>query len=80
MSNNNASNNLLNAQRAVKQLRFEASIRRIKVTKPRTGLEHGRGAAGVELRLHDTAALLSQVLQFLTEFHTSANFLTFNSR
>lgn len=31
MSNNNASNNLIIAQRAVKQLRLEASIRRIKV-------------------------------------------------
>lgn len=31
MSNNNASNNLIIAQRAVKQLRLEASVRRIKV-------------------------------------------------
>uniref|UniRef100_A0A3B4XIB8 Guanine nucleotide-binding protein subunit gamma n=1 Tax=Seriola lalandi dorsalis TaxID=1841481 RepID=A0A3B4XIB8_SERLL len=31
MSNNNASNNLIIAQRAVKQLRLEASIRRIKL-------------------------------------------------
>lgn len=31
MSNNNASSNLIIAQRAVKQLRFEANIRRIKV-------------------------------------------------
>ncbi|KAF0037719.1 hypothetical protein F2P81_010593 [Scophthalmus maximus] len=31
MSNNNASNNLIIAQRAVKQLRLEASIRRIKM-------------------------------------------------
>ncbi|CAJ1053758.1 uncharacterized protein LOC121905209 [Xyrichtys novacula] len=33
MSNNNASNNLIIAQRAVKQLRLEASIRRIKVSQ-----------------------------------------------
>lgn len=33
MSNNNASSNLIIAQRAVKQLRFEASIRRIKVSQ-----------------------------------------------
>ncbi|KAM7390921.1 hypothetical protein PAMA_008902 [Pampus argenteus] len=33
MSNNNASNNLIIAQRAVKQLRLEASIRRIKSTR-----------------------------------------------
>lgn len=35
MSNNNASNNLIIAQRAVKQLRLEASIRRIKVGTPK---------------------------------------------
>ncbi|KAM8842739.1 afadin- and alpha-actinin-binding protein [Synchiropus picturatus] len=33
MSNNNANNNLIIAQRAVKQLRLEASIRRIKVSQ-----------------------------------------------
>lgn len=33
MSNNNASNNLIIAQRAVKQLRLEASLRRIKVSQ-----------------------------------------------
>ncbi|XP_060948125.1 guanine nucleotide-binding protein G(I)/G(S)/G(O) subunit gamma-10 [Limanda limanda] len=33
MSNNNASNNLIIAQRTVKQLRLEASIRRIKVSQ-----------------------------------------------
>lgn len=44
MSNNNASNNLIIAQRAVKQLRLEASIRRIKVTlwAPEATLKHGR--------------------------------------
>lgn len=35
MSNNNASNNLIIAQRAVKQLRLEASVRRIKVETSR---------------------------------------------
>lgn len=40
MSNNNASNNLIIAQRAVKQLRLEASIRRIKVRNPQH--KHGR--------------------------------------
>uniref|UniRef100_A0A8D0CZD9 Guanine nucleotide-binding protein subunit gamma n=1 Tax=Sander lucioperca TaxID=283035 RepID=A0A8D0CZD9_SANLU len=33
MSNNNASNNLITAKRAVNQLRLEASIRRIKVSQ-----------------------------------------------
>ncbi|XP_017272333.1 guanine nucleotide-binding protein G(I)/G(S)/G(O) subunit gamma-7 [Kryptolebias marmoratus] len=33
MSNNNASSNLIVTQRAVKQLRFEAGIRRIKVSQ-----------------------------------------------
>ncbi|KAK0152922.1 Guanine nucleotide-binding protein G(I)/G(S)/G(O) subunit gamma-10 [Merluccius polli] len=33
MSNNNASSNLVIAQRAVKQLRLEASVRRIKVSQ-----------------------------------------------
>ncbi|CAL8330480.1 unnamed protein product [Lota lota] len=33
MSNNNASSNLVIAQRAVKQLRMEASVQRIKVSQ-----------------------------------------------
>ncbi|XP_013869447.1 guanine nucleotide-binding protein G(I)/G(S)/G(O) subunit gamma-10 [Austrofundulus limnaeus] len=33
MSNNNASSNLVVAQRAVKQLRIEAGVRRIKVSQ-----------------------------------------------
>ncbi|CAI5679452.1 guanine nucleotide-binding protein G(I)/G(S)/G(O) subunit gamma-10 [Oreochromis niloticus] len=40
MSNNNANNNLIIAQRAVKQLRFEASIRRIKVSQAAADLKN----------------------------------------
>ncbi|KAK2919283.1 hypothetical protein Q8A73_003654 [Channa argus] len=40
MSNNNASNNLIIAQRAVKQLRLEASIRRIKVSQAAADLRN----------------------------------------
>ncbi|XP_005735758.1 guanine nucleotide-binding protein G(I)/G(S)/G(O) subunit gamma-10 [Maylandia zebra] len=40
MSNNNANNNLVIAQRAVKQLRFEASIRRIKVSQAAADLKN----------------------------------------
>ncbi|XP_012705445.1 guanine nucleotide-binding protein G(I)/G(S)/G(O) subunit gamma-10 [Fundulus heteroclitus] len=40
MSNNNANSNLIIAQRAVKQLRFEASIRRIKVSQASSELKN----------------------------------------
>ncbi|XP_054897146.1 guanine nucleotide-binding protein G(I)/G(S)/G(O) subunit gamma-10 [Poeciliopsis prolifica] len=40
MSNNNASSNLVVAQRAVKQLRLEASTRRIKVSQAATELKN----------------------------------------
>ncbi|XP_008408731.1 guanine nucleotide-binding protein G(I)/G(S)/G(O) subunit gamma-10 [Poecilia reticulata] len=40
MSNNNASSNLVIAQRAVKQLRLEASTRRIKVSQAATELKN----------------------------------------
>ncbi|KAM3864579.1 afadin- and alpha-actinin-binding protein [Diretmus argenteus] len=40
MSNNNASNNLVIAQRAVKQLRLEASVRRIKVSQAAADLRN----------------------------------------
>ncbi|XP_028313376.1 guanine nucleotide-binding protein G(I)/G(S)/G(O) subunit gamma-5 [Gouania willdenowi] len=40
MSNNNASNNLIIAQRAVKQLRLEASVRRIKVSQAADDLKN----------------------------------------
>ncbi|CAG5929049.1 unnamed protein product [Menidia menidia] len=40
MSNNNSSNNLILAQRAVKQLRYEASHRRIKVSQAAADLKN----------------------------------------
>ncbi|XP_010870938.1 guanine nucleotide-binding protein G(I)/G(S)/G(O) subunit gamma-5 [Esox lucius] len=40
MSNNNASSNLVVAQRAVKQLRLEASVRRIKVSQAAADLKN----------------------------------------
>ncbi|KAG5278021.1 guanine nucleotide-binding protein G(I)/G(S)/G(O) subunit gamma-5 [Sardina pilchardus] len=40
MSNNNASGNLAVAQKAVKQLRLEASVRRIKVSQAATDLKN----------------------------------------
>ncbi|XP_007570260.1 guanine nucleotide-binding protein G(I)/G(S)/G(O) subunit gamma-10 [Poecilia latipinna] len=40
MSNNNASSNLVIAQRTVKQLRLEASTRRIKVSQAATELKN----------------------------------------
>ncbi|XP_023188853.1 guanine nucleotide-binding protein G(I)/G(S)/G(O) subunit gamma-10-like [Xiphophorus maculatus] len=40
MSNNNASSNLVVAQRTVKQLRLEASTRRIKVSQAATELKN----------------------------------------
>ncbi|KAL2086153.1 hypothetical protein ACEWY4_017212 [Coilia grayii] len=40
MSNNNASGNLAVAQKAVKQLRLEASVRRIKVSQAATELKN----------------------------------------
>ncbi|KAL1004909.1 hypothetical protein UPYG_G00052090 [Umbra pygmaea] len=40
MSNNNASSNLVVAQRAVKQLRLEASLRRIKVSTAAADLKN----------------------------------------
>ncbi|XP_036400007.1 guanine nucleotide-binding protein G(I)/G(S)/G(O) subunit gamma-5 [Megalops cyprinoides] len=39
MSNNSARSNLVMAQKAVKQLRFEASVRRIKVSQAATDLK-----------------------------------------
>ncbi|KAF6739099.1 Guanine nucleotide-binding protein G(I)/G(S)/G(O) subunit gamma-10 [Oryzias melastigma] len=39
MSNNNASNSLVIAQRTVKQLRLEASVRRIKVSQAAADLQ-----------------------------------------
>ncbi|XP_068606797.1 guanine nucleotide-binding protein G(I)/G(S)/G(O) subunit gamma-5 [Brachionichthys hirsutus] len=40
MSNNNASSNVIIAQRAVKQLRFEAGIRRVKVSQAAADLRN----------------------------------------
>ncbi|XP_023998797.1 guanine nucleotide-binding protein G(I)/G(S)/G(O) subunit gamma-5 isoform X2 [Salvelinus sp. IW2-2015] len=40
MSNNNASSNLVVAQRVVKQLRLEASVRRIKVSQAAVELKN----------------------------------------
>ncbi|XP_063061593.1 guanine nucleotide-binding protein G(I)/G(S)/G(O) subunit gamma-5 [Engraulis encrasicolus] len=40
MSNNNASGNLVVAQKAVKQLRLEASVRRMKVSQAATELKN----------------------------------------
>ncbi|CAB1344332.1 unnamed protein product [Coregonus sp. 'balchen'] len=40
MSNNNASSNLVIAQRVVKQLRLEASVRRIKVSQAAVDLKN----------------------------------------
>ncbi|XP_029545781.1 guanine nucleotide-binding protein G(I)/G(S)/G(O) subunit gamma-5 [Salmo trutta] len=40
MSNNNASSNLVVAQRVVKQLRFEAGVRRIKVSQAAMDLKN----------------------------------------
>nr|XP_046189878.1 guanine nucleotide-binding protein G(I)/G(S)/G(O) subunit gamma-5-like [Oncorhynchus gorbuscha]XP_046189879.1 guanine nucleotide-binding protein G(I)/G(S)/G(O) subunit gamma-5-like [Oncorhynchus gorbuscha] len=40
MSNNNASSNLVVAQRVVKQLRLEASVRRIKVSQAAVDLKN----------------------------------------
>ncbi|XP_062304090.1 guanine nucleotide-binding protein G(I)/G(S)/G(O) subunit gamma-5-like [Osmerus eperlanus] len=40
MSNNNASSNLVVAKKVVKQLRLEASVRRIKVSQAATDLKN----------------------------------------
>nr|XP_046189871.1 guanine nucleotide-binding protein G(I)/G(S)/G(O) subunit gamma-5-like [Oncorhynchus gorbuscha]XP_046189872.1 guanine nucleotide-binding protein G(I)/G(S)/G(O) subunit gamma-5-like [Oncorhynchus gorbuscha] len=40
MSNNNAGSNLVVAQRVVKQLRLEASVRRIKVSQAAVDLKN----------------------------------------
>lgn len=58
MSNNNASNNLIIAQRAVKQLRLEASIPRIKVRTPQHW--HTNTEDGVDLPLNGGDKLLQK--------------------